>query len=76
MLAFVIFVLLPAAVFFAYVIVNFGAEFRREAHRFGRRGTRQVPARLVPVTSAPRRRKPATVIVMDAAKKPANRGVA
>ena len=76
MLAFAIFVLLPAASFFAYVIVNFGAEFRRDAHRFGRPGVHRMPARVVPVASAPHRRRLATVIVMDAAKKPANRGVA
>jgi hypothetical protein len=76
MLAFAIFVLLPAACFFAYVIVNFGAEFRRKAHRVGRPGVHRMPARAVSVVSAPRRRWPAAVIVMDAAKKPANGGVA
>jgi hypothetical protein len=76
MLAFAIFVLLPAALFFGYVIVNFGAEYRRDAHRFGRPGVHRMPARAVPVANAPRRRQPAAVIVMDAARKPANRGVA
>jgi hypothetical protein len=75
MLAFVIFVLLPAALFFAYVIVNFKAEFRRQAYRFGREGVRRMPACVVPVARAQRRRRLATVIAMDDANKPEERGV-
>lgn len=81
MVAFVIFVLLPAGLFFVYVLVNFGAEFRRNAHVLGRPGVSEIPVQgpyAVSAAAAPsiRQRSLGHVIEMKVAEKPAERAVA